>query len=134
MMHATESIVVSLEMAQKLKEAGWPQGWTGVFSTGTLESVDQMLPSGEDWSYFKWFEHPETKEPLVSSLYCNYAMICAAPTAEEILRMLPKRTELFLCGDGAKCGNERIGMLIAQDTLSNAAAAMYCYLQSQNLL
>jgi len=153
-----ESITVSLDLAKQLRDAGYPQGFSGVFAPQTVERIDQILPANQlDGSYFYWMDvrSDYTKgepSPQVESIYCNYPMIAAAPTAEEILRKLPE--VLYL-------GEERVAVYLNalpddnkwivsyseerncdvpdfwkrdKESLANAAAAMYLYLFSHNLL
>ena len=122
-----QSITVSLEWAKKLKEAGWKQigfFWKTEKSGGiTGWSGDTSKPPKEDLDWI------------------------AAPTAEEILRRLPHQIvlethPLFLQampdGDEWKIAywTFRIekGVWKNEDSLANAAAAMWCYLEENNLL
>lgn len=64
-----ESITVSLDMAKKLKKAGWPQ--------------DALFYWCKYWETLDW----EVREP--EPAYTRDGNQVAAPTAEEILRRLP---------------------------------------------
>lgn len=155
-----ESIVTSLEWSKKLKEAGWPQGFSGVFASSTVESIDQILPKYQlESGYFYWFDvrSDYTKGeiiPQVETIYCNYPMIAAAPTAEEILRRLPvfirnareweytletikMNDESWLVQYRKTSGmtnNVLTGSRKCGSSLANAAASMYVYLAENKLL
>lgn len=130
------TITVSLDWAKKLREAGWPRlgsifWWRCYTSKGmdsetwVLETIDRYWPHADGRRY-------TYSEPL------------AAPTAEEILRRLPK----FITEDGMvhrrhvhwDYGDNRVEYgrnhvyCADAESLANAAAAMYCYLAEQNLL
>lgn len=110
-----ESIVVSLDYAKRLKEAGWPQYRGEVF--GWFEDA-----SG-DWSVCVVESFPEDDH-------------IAAPTAEEILRRLPSAVISFLPFEKSPwmvMVNEA-GHDVCETTLANAAAACYCYLAENKLL
>lgn len=132
-----ESLVVTLDLARKLKEAGWPQ----------------------TESFFRWFHRDylagdgeRTVKDYVwveSRSYPNDELIAAAPTAEEILRRLPQSIEI-----GRRSG--RLEMAPMWDkgyrvcyvsdtwlatspvqyevTLTNALASMWLYLKEHDLL
>ena len=131
-----ESIVTSLDWSKKLKEAGWPQ----------------------DDSYLFWCRHPISPEPnewelgksIIACLYPDTEFF-AAPTAEEILRRLPR----YLASTGGlnmtltitpyadkwtveyllpELGYDNSVLPQTHVSLANAAAAMYCYLAEQKLL
>jgi hypothetical protein len=141
-----ESITVSLEWAKKLKEAGWEQ-------EGFLWWHQTMSGSWEPLTT------PELRGCLTMRRVHVYY---AAPTAEEILRRLPKKL-LYesragrISGDGSEVAYElriypikwkdmrwRVGYdkknpsdtveEFEADTLANAAAAMYCHCAEQKLL
>lgn len=139
-----ESIVTSIEWSKKLKELGWDQEealyeWTQAydwesgrkFRTTLLQRAEKRR--GEKHGRWKVGGGIERK-------------FFATPTTEEILRRLPKVIDQELClqinvhGDRWNVGywnvNEQtmIKYQQFQDTLANAAAAMYCYLSSHNLL
>lgn len=133
-MNTPESIVVSLDWAKKLKEAGWLQNETMFLleadglNAKLIRSAEGATRATSPFSYF------------------------SAPTAEEILRRLPKicviqkeRVELcchwsitrqpgvfYHTFDGGHASEEIVEC--CEETLANAAAAMYCYLDSNNLL
>lgn len=159
-----ESIVVSLEWAKKLRDAGWRQGFSGVFAPATVESIEQILPSDPMPSgYFYWMDvrrdyRTGEPSPKVESMYCNYPMIAAAPTAEEILRRLPVledengsyRWHADDCGDKVRVwmktgsgikylvpdprGGGKMALSTEGDTLADAAAALWIYLKEHSLL
>jgi hypothetical protein len=135
-MTTPEQITVSLEWAKKLRDAGFPQGWTGVGTAESFTERPESMKGSLDGSYFKWFQDKDGN-PLVESVYCNYAMIAAAPTAEEILRELGCG-KLYFSGDGrwvvALEGQEVLKDIPTENSAANAAAAMYCYLAKNNLL
>lgn len=130
-MTTPESIVVSLEWARKLKEAGWPQ---------------------ED-SLMCWIRSTDTYTDKVSlsrrTLPKN--RLAASPTAEEILRRLPRYLPWKDDSDNMAAlfvnvfpSSYRVGYSPqwTQDawstpdaeTLADAAAGCYCYLSENNLL
>lgn len=123
-----ESIVTSLHWSQMLCHNGFPQaGATFYWNEGLGKDIGVSN---------QWVEH---------DLFNNYA----APTAEEILRRLPEvlDQELLLQINSHSAFRERwnvgywnvneqtqIKHQQFQDTLANAAAAMYCYLAEQGIL
>jgi len=154
------SIVTSLELSKKLKEAGWPQEYDDDSCT---------LPHPDHGTYFCW----ENEERPCTSFACNcgkthgkwkvnkrednnFNPFFAAPTVEEVLRKLPptmlrkngntyslhfQRKNLFEDGWEVSYYRVKDGMELAPatlpafaDTLANAAAAMFCYLAEHNLL
>lgn len=145
-MSTPESIVVSLEWAKKLKDAGWPQG-------NYAEDVR---------SHFYWYNTIDgLNNWKIISLEDIRGLISkfeiAAPTAEELLRRLPEYFDDAEMRDGIykrfwlvaqKDGNwtvcysdghcqikKGIGpMRITGDTLANAAASMWIFLKENNLL
>ena len=136
-METPESIVISLEWAKKLKETGWPQ----TYSQGAIEECHfgyYLLDRGQEtehfecsWMWHNWIKHGEAY---------------AAPTAEEILRRLPRAINVsritpnrgslqFRWGvKWIQIGNTGVEHLEVGDTLANAAAAMYVYLSEHGLL
>lgn len=114
-----ESIVVSLEWAKKLKEAGWPQD------------------HGENVMYWR-----KKRDDFVLGGWCVYAL--AAPTAEEILRRLPDTLEnrlheplqIFRMMPNSVGWRMMYGLSHSADgdTLANAAAKMFVFLAKQKLL
>lgn len=114
-------ITVSLELAKKLKEAGW-QYETLFFWCG-LEHKEVSSSTGEMKIFY--------------GKYYPYREHFAAPTAEEILRRLPHGTDTELIIKRKPKGTWRVtctGDTIGGDTLANAAAAMFCFLSENNLL
>lgn len=125
---------VSLEMAKKLKEAGF----------------------GQDTEY-KWLDYagkgphlnPFTKIGHTDNFEKLYEVICAAPTTDELLAELPETihgapvyqlaiepiNKIFWCGyqnhrsDGVEYKREAVA-----NTLPEALAKMWLWLKSQNLL
>lgn len=126
---APESIVTSLEWAKKLKSAGYPQGesrdtWSTTES-GSNSSLHERVKPG----------HPNYGSPY----YCEYD----APYAEEILRRLPPHllTELFTLmvlpsGEGRLWAVDYEGTPHGKidESIANAAAAMWVFLKEHNLL
>ena len=139
-----ESIVVGLEQAKKLKEAGWPQ------------VTPQHPTSLFYWAHFIGLEEPALvyagKVELIR--FDEFNFLLSAPTAEEILRRLPdvlkvkegytapllvthraweERGWYVMYSTGLRYGDEK-GEVTSADTLANAASKMWCYLKEQNLL
>lgn len=122
------SIVVSLEHAKALKKAGWPQEdsylhWCHHHSNAS-DSLDGMV-----WNVYQKDDDDRVNEWI------------AAPTSEEILRMLPQLVNHFGLIIARTPDNQ--GWEVAylggykgfrEPSLANAAAAMYCYLSENNLL
>ena len=125
------SIVTSLEWSKKLKEAGWPQDdylfiWRG-------PAPQHGRP---DWNLGECFD-----------THANDGCF-AAPTAEEILRKLPKlivhkeiHSRLYITPyeNDYEVGyspqwNEGIKLNRAEESLADAAAAMFVFLAEQKLL
>lgn len=137
-MSTPESIVVSLEWAKKLREAGWPQD-------ECLFWWCPYLTENSNGSPFVGYLISNTAEPQDSHDWTKKAEIFADPTAEEILRRLPRvyvehlRVTPSPGASGWTVEYRRPGKMRAwvsreADTLANAAAAMYCYLSEQKLL
>ncbi len=143
-MTTPEAITVDLKHAKALKRVGWPQERVGfchlVDQTGIKADPYWWGVEGDYWheeDFIEWF---------------------AAPTAEEILRKLPKTLSgsVFWPGDpglaylNIKAWTDSFTILyrtatnefpthrslsgISADTLANAAAACYCYLADHKLL
>ena len=151
-------ITVSLEWAKKLRDAGFSQGFSGVFAPSSVETLEQIMPTKMNDIYFYWMDVRKdyTKGepcPQVESVYCNYLMIAAAPTCEEILRDLPswliqQGRSSFLRIVPEQDGHGIDGWKLIyepsddpekaiwqdEDTLANAAAAMWIYLKENKLL
>lgn len=128
-MPTTQSITVDLEHARMMQEVGWPQDeplhvWFRITADGDWRCRHQYSGQGGRAADDYMFEH-------------GHAF--AAPTAEEILRRLPVRLDggypiaVFRDHRGW-CVHYRDEMQFTDDTLSNAAAAMYCHLSKSNLL
>lgn len=145
---STSAITVSLEWAKKLKEAGYPQG-----STHYLWGEDGWKLDGKKDVSHNLIQ-PKGDIPYKDGGKIEdgvYQRFYAAPTAEEILRRLPysyekkvNRTQKAVVyitvhrekqGWQVRAHSKRTLHWASQiDTLANAAAAMYCYLSSNNLL
>jgi hypothetical protein len=141
-----ELIVVSIDMAKKLKEAGWDQNeclWRWVEFHGGVAKGHSDYESNTRW---------ELREK--GSDY-NFDPRYAAPTAEEILRRLPESLMLQTRGDriggndsetafDLEMGKNKYGYFVRYekeaaeefyaDTLANAAAQMWIYLKEHSLL
>ncbi len=128
-MTTPESITVSLDMARKLKNAGW------------LQSESHFIFIHSDADTKLWSRWNTGGEPRGG--YIDGSMSWAAPTAEEILRRLPAEVD----DESLYVSSQRYnGLWVVyygvhgerhqhlDDTLANAAAAMYCYLAEQKLL
>jgi hypothetical protein len=133
-----ESIVTSLDWSKKLKEAGWSQ-------EGSTFYWQEHQPTHEFHVWFRDVLHlSEVKVP---------GLCFAAPTAEEILRRLPKditkndgscyALEVYFCAEDGNClvykpmirGQiMQLADAANKDSLANAAAAMWVYLSEQKLL
>ena len=122
-------ITVSLEWAKKLRDAEWDQEDCVFFYVSNDKDDFLLVP-----------RHYNTMEKSESFHHFS------APTAEEILRELPhvihdKGSPRFLqCGKHKKFwdvgywrGVEPMKN-VTEDTLANAAAAMWIYLKKNNLL
>jgi hypothetical protein len=140
----TESIVTSLEWSKKLKEAGFPQeAWAHYRKNNPTDRDDD--------AYFFFGFGDEFERPKPQWEFDDWI---AAPTAEEILRRLPKK---IVQVPKFSYGDPEVLMLTANmttndlwyvrylssklqqygeadESLANAAAAMYCYLAENNLL
>jgi hypothetical protein len=136
-MATPESITVSLDWAKELREAGWPQQESSLY-TWVQKGKDE-----EDWSE-SFLELSSICWRLVRVDTFHPDFLCAAPTAEEILRRLPpliinsnvpyhldptKKLYMVSYDDENLTGKVEHG-----DSLANAAAATYCYLAECNLL
>lgn len=138
---SAESIVVSLENAKKLMEAGFPQ-FDGIFQWKQSMMTAWLILRAEVRD--EMFD-PRCFDNLMET--ANLKQYFAAPTAEEILRRLPRfvqsdemagrlatvlddgRTWMvayFSTGQGHRGATE-------DESLANAAAAMYCYLAEKLL-
>jgi hypothetical protein len=135
-MTSPDSITVSLDMARKLKEAGWEH--RTVFSATVTGDTAYMIltpPEGHDLGNY----------PIGDP---NNSEIIMFPTCDEILRRLP----LFLvegayrleirswtedhpwCVLYAAASVNVLELRATHGTLSSAAAAMWLYLKENNLL
>ncbi len=127
----SESITTSLEWSKKLKDAGWRQ-------------MDCQ---------FYWHQRMGKEWELLTIEQSNRARVLrwaqtfiAAPTAEEILRRLPRsRGDYNGLQATTEDANWRVGYWdspsdmpskadFSADTLANAAASLYCYLAENKLL
>lgn len=142
-MNVPESIVVSLDWAKDLQETGWP--FENAMFYRCLSGGNSRGYSGREVVRYAgpyYGNHGGLKqwiEPV------------AAPTAEEILRVLPRHlpgpdnlrvtlaitpyadkwTVEYLLPNG---GYYNYVPAMTYNTLANAAAAMYCHLASSSLL
>jgi len=119
-------ITVSLAMAEKLKIAGWAHAGSVHYWCPRLMSEEMVLVH----SSAAWVD----ADAILSDINI------AAPTAEEILRKLP----MYQCSSsndgkftifvqyGKK--SEAINKTMVGDSLSDAAAQMYCHLSTEKLL
>jgi hypothetical protein len=138
-MNTPESISVALDWANALEAVGFPQDDSALIWCG-------CNPKHES---FVWQRR--------NNEVCG-GWDLAAPTAEEILRRLPNHLVALMkdnrsptlrfrrldthAGDGSRwclgydIGHDNYlgGFSTEEDTLANAAAAMYCYLAEQKLL
>lgn len=133
---SNESITVSLEMAKRLKEAGWEQ-LSSVFCWSEIISGAEVIGK-EDVKL--WLEqYGRGDEDIFSD----------APTAEEILRRLPhmepgkcegiadlEMTPIHPDRWRVAYNESGVGYHIKfeEDTLANAAAQMWIYLSDNKLL
>lgn len=144
-MTSSQSITVSLEKAQELKEAGWPQD---ACTTPGLEHLANAI-SG---SYFIW-ENGEHRcdtscncggthggWEVIQRKDSGYDPWLPAPTAEEILWRLPKAL-IEKQDDGWRvqnCDYEEAYAIHNESffapSLADAAADMFVYLSKNNLL
>jgi hypothetical protein len=154
-MNAPESIVVSLEMAKRLKKAGWTQQgawlyWSEQQTYGPPEERWVLRQPGFGWSCGCVVG---MKAETPCSGCGTFPNDCAAATAEDILQRLPREIihggkHLLLSaepnvfhqvGHGWKTyystggGTVEIGSG-EHESLANAAAAMWLYLKESKLL
>lgn len=134
-----DAIVTSLDWSKKLKEAGWPQESTFFWARAARLDEWEVVIDAE----ISWIGNDNIKG---SGCGCcerddELADKFAAPTAEEILRRLPRtvgEAELALNHgpiDGEPWYIFYPGVRGIRDfSLANAAAAMYCYLAENKLL
>lgn len=135
-MTSSASITVSLEVAKELKKAGWDQDKSIFYWDGSVPPWEVCLDVDRSWSY------SATEE--------DDGKCIAAPTAEEILRRLPRSIYdeggeyVRICFPSGS-HNEGIqykhlgGLALCaaledDDTLANAAAKMWIYLKQHDLL
>jgi len=120
-----DQICVTKEWAEKLKKARYPQ---------------------RDSAFCWYFNHEAEVVHLVHNSEDQNGVICAAPTASEILEKLPSREfnkngYLTFCKGIADYRvywtSQNSGIWIADFNdllLPNALAKMYCYLVQENLI
>lgn len=161
-MNQPTSITVSLDMAKKLKEAGWPQG-EQIFYFTNAHNIAEYPEDGYELEIGEFHLSGKTFLEWAPVEKLNGHLSFAAPTAEEILRRLPTRIkrfgdkeEFFLkvapfrTGGGLPrvffVGYETIPIKDGESvthmmkfeprepSLANAAAAMWCYLSDNKLL
>ncbi len=133
-MSTPESICVSLEMAKRLKEAGWQQNpyifeWQ-IYNFGSKDHIDLVCYHSEEFKM----------KGAKSSAYKKIEFY-SAPTAEEILRKLPEIIEesrlnciVVLKGWCVSYADPLKAFSFEDESLANAAAACYCYLAEHDLL
>lgn len=152
-MNNPESIVVSLDLAKQLKEAGWSQHEMKVCTDGKERPCANTS--------FYWSETSKGNWMIVDSLKGTIAEDIAAPTAEEILRRLPQSIRSVGLNLSAKKGEREYVLHIVKtnttrwrliywdsdglpwvapsadfidESLANASAQMWLYLKKNNLL
>lgn len=141
----TEQIVVSLEWAKKLKEAGWPQENACFYFKEYDESKET-----EKAEYLRSIHRDAM--PFIDARFANvirdkpYYILYAALTAEELLGKLPKEYKdaaLTITWDDSRwcVGYYPFGSkdpfwesFIHQGCLPDSLACLYCYLSEQKLL
>lgn len=138
-----ESLVVSLDYAKRLKEAGWPQ-YPSMFYWGYW--TNNLTPPELEWR-LDFVGDEDSFTVVMGGAWDRFA----APTAEEILRRLPDMLDDCILQCSQSPAPERLWVcsyfsdtphptiegkydVLCQDTLANAAAAMYCALAEHNLL
>lgn len=133
----TESIVVSLELAKKMKEVGWPQKESMFYWTNGNPDWAEASYYVDNYSQFLIIDADRARIKLDEHDY-------AAQTAEEVLRRLPKQLSdgSFLTispeDDGWAVYYETSNNLPVRTckakTLVDACVKMYIYLAENNLL
>lgn len=134
-MNTPESIVVDLEHAKMLKEAGWPQ------DEALLWWASKMHPDPYDESIV--WELSNDSNPIGTHDWCKQAGTFAAPTAQEIetiiLKELPhisitiSRMGEMVCLEPLE-NRKYTGHVFKGTNHANAASEMWCYLKKNNLL
>lgn len=133
-----EDIVVSLEMAKKLKDAGWPQEdhchyWSVPYGQEMDAWVIVPYVTGAGW-------HTPKDDPPT---FKDRSLFFAAPTAEEILRRLPDEAEGRAFGMSYDSAHGSVGYagsanddgpIFTDTSLAHATAAMWLYLKEHSLL
>lgn len=125
-----EKICVSLKLAKKLKEVGFPQDscWSWCKSVGMPHNMHQK----DTWNIQL---DVEENEP-------NASEIVAAPTASELMEVLPEyyhvskcnQYNLWCCFSGNKDFDSKHSVDFLADTPSDALAKMYIYLKEKKLI
>jgi hypothetical protein len=130
-MNNPESLVTSLALSKELKEAGWEQDNLFIY----VQKQPEKKSDTEHWDI--WRRNTTQVENVFDWL--------SAPTAEEILRILPdiidERAGLLVYRDrGDWCvayewiPNGGFRNLEVENSLANAAAQCWLYLKKNNLL
>lgn len=117
-----ERIVTSLALSKKLKAAGWKVGDSFFSREGYMLGDD-----GEPQNWILCHGHvPERNDKYV----------LPSPTAAELLERLPIGTIIDKATNTYRCyiPHVREGRPFSADTASDAAASMYLFLSSHNLL
>ena len=138
-MDKLEDIVISLELAKKLKKAGFKQ--EGLF--WWIEKGCPIRTSKKEYSQRTGFVYDDNY--FVKHDGCILEAICSAPTTEEILKGLPKHFSRQYLGIAPSLNNNAYGVyymdssqnitIIHEDKkLTNALAKMWIYLKENNLL
>lgn len=128
-----ENIVVSLELAKRLRDAGWSQE----------KNISSFYYSGEGWLMVCTI-HVEGETvliPVTGAELTFHSPWLSAPTAEEILRELPDYQVMSEEGvvsiiQLSDIYNKRKTKfsIFKGETLASAAAQMWIYLKTNNLL
>jgi len=155
-MNNSEQITVSLEVAKRLKEAGWEdeetQFWWVFPEKKWSGDEDQKWQCVYDGACNNAMDnnagYTRPNEPLTYSLiqieggneYSNDIKILekyAAPTAEEILRELPSSIQVYRTRareNGWTCAYAVQGILLKGKSGADVTANMWLHLKANNLL
>lgn len=129
-MSTPEPIVVSLEKARELEQAGWPQKGESHFYWSTAKDHEPYLEAPPiDWDY----QERHSRRPEHGDAHY------AAPTAEEILRRLPTvQIEMAVVGGVIKyirvadCESHTMFVSACDNSLVEALAEIYCRIAEKN--
>ena len=130
-MNTPESICVSLEMAQRLKSAGWPQ--ESIFRWIELSDEQFILWTKSD------YEGTMKEDEEFDGIH-GWSIFADAPTAEEILRKLPMHSihgnskGYIVTVDDLHDEKGRFAHHEQDFSLANAAAAMFLFLSENKFL